>query len=285
MAFPTPLYVLTKDGLYMPITGALCKSSVDFLFYDGETYRDELDAGFLGNPHSTFSRQNDAQAADALPPPGATYADLITELSVDGSGTASESSLGAAFVNGASALIQAKKDLVSGVLNPTMLPGNDPPLVGLLGKGAITTYAPSLLADAAFNESDSYGHVLPRWKPKIRTLFQWWDSATPGQAMTFTGTTVLNDPNLTLSSARPLLVGQLLSGAGIPSGARIVEIKRATKFVASASLVSLLATEVVMSHQATAGATVEVTASGGNIVGECWADEFLMCAGGVPLRV
>lgn len=41
-------YVLNRRGIITQLSGVMSQESIDVVFYTGETYRDELDAGFIG---------------------------------------------------------------------------------------------------------------------------------------------------------------------------------------------------------------------------------------------
>ncbi len=48
MSFPNPVYAPIIGEKYLTISGALSTTYVDLLVYDGEYYRNELDAAYIG---------------------------------------------------------------------------------------------------------------------------------------------------------------------------------------------------------------------------------------------
>lgn len=48
MPFPTPMYVLLRNQQYLTVENAETETFDDKLVYDGETYRNELPAGYIG---------------------------------------------------------------------------------------------------------------------------------------------------------------------------------------------------------------------------------------------
>lgn len=100
------------------------------------------------------------------------------------------------------------------------------------------------------------------WK-KIRTRVEFWDGVIGNAIPTLSVATVSGNATLTVSDNSLLTPGQAVSGAGIPSGAIIMFVPFTTR------------TTVIISHQATATATVIATVTGSNYVGGYWEDEEL----------
>lgn len=51
------LYLLLKRGIQTKLQGVMSQESEDFVFYIGETYRDEIDAAFMGAARSLIVNQ------------------------------------------------------------------------------------------------------------------------------------------------------------------------------------------------------------------------------------
>lgn len=121
--------------------------------------------------------------------------------------------------------------------------------------------------------ADPILHIPPRQKAKLRTLVEWWDDVTPGVAMTLTITTVSGSAIITVSDAQLLTPGQGITATGVPTGAKILSILPLAPSGASAGSPTL--TTAVLSHQATASASVEATLTGSNKLAEAWDDEYI----------
>lgn len=45
-------HILNKRGIVSELIGVMSQESIDFVYYPGDTYRDEIDAAFMGSPHT-----------------------------------------------------------------------------------------------------------------------------------------------------------------------------------------------------------------------------------------
>lgn len=132
--------------------------------------------------------------------------------------------------------------------------------------------------DAVMEDSDTVKHRTFRQKFLLRMAREFWDGADVGFAGGITATTASGSAVITVPTNEGLVVGQKISGTGIPAGARIVGIPNAPHSVLSdvandMALYSPYGTKVILSHQATADATITATLSGSNWIGAVWMDE------------
>lgn len=125
----------------------------------------------------------------------------------------------------------------------------------VIANNAASTYTDTLVGD------DSVTAIEPRIWKKVRTRVEFWDAATPGVAMTLSATTVSGSATVTVPDNSVLTPTQEISGTGIPTGAKILSIPITSS------------TTVILTHQATASATVTATLTGANYVGGYWEDE------------
>lgn len=118
-------------------------------------------------------------------------------------------------------------------------------------------------------QDDNFTHVPKRYIPKLDTIYEFWDSASVGIAMTMSVTTVLNSPVITIPDGNMLTPGQGIVGTGIPANTIILAVFTQTNGV-------ITRTTAVMSQQATAAGTVAGTLSGGaNWLGEFRRSEYV----------
>lgn len=118
---------------------------------------------------------------------------------------------------------------------------------------------------------DSVAAIEPHPWLKIRTLVEFWDSTSVGEAMTLTASLTSGNATIVVPNNRLLTPGQAISGTGIPVGAKIMKIPVDSP------------TTAILTHKATATADAEATLTGSNRVGYYYADEGLGGAEGVSI--
>lgn len=142
--------------------------------------------------------------------------------------------------------------------------------VSLAGGAEAVVQNSTAFADASFQEGDEYNHIWPRQTEKLRTMVQFWSGAI-GHAMTLTVDTTSGSATIIVPDNELLTPGQLISGTGIPTGARILSVL--VPEAASATNHNFSRTKVILSHQCTATASVEATLTGSDLLGWVWDDE------------
>lgn len=158
----------------------------------------------------------------------------------------------------------------------TNVPGTSADLQGS-GDAAVTAtavvagtfYKATVDATSPMIKDDNWTHTAPRFEQHQRTMIRWWDIANyvPGVAGSFSATTAPNSAVLTLaagSTTDGLFNGQGITGTNIQAGTTIRAI--------------ISSTTLMLSKVATGAGTNVMTVAagtGGNLVGECWADRFI----------
>lgn len=111
---------------------------------------------------------------------------------------------------------------------------------------------------------DSVAKVEPRIWKKVRTRIEFWKGdGGVGTVVQMDIVTVSGNATVTVGSNALLVPGQSIVADGIPADAVIAEIPLDST------------TTVILSHKATASATVEATFGGSDYVGGYWEDEEL----------
>jgi hypothetical protein len=131
-----------------------------------------------------------------------------------------------------------------------------------------STISDSSLSKDTVSLPDEVSHYPWRSKQYLRYLWQFWDAATVGEAISLTVTTVSGSANVTVADSQLLTPGQEISGAGIPVGARISDFLTLT----SGSM-QINQTQVQLTMQCTASATVTATLTGANLLATAFEDE------------
>lgn len=140
---------------------------------------------------------------------------------------------------------------------------------GALTTGLYSTLVPSTITNVeSFSLSDEVSHYAWRVKEYVRWLVEVWDSAVVGHAMTMTVDTTSGSATITVPDGTLLTPGQAISGTGIPTGAKVLEILPITDGIPSR-------TSVKLTHKCTASAAVEATLTGSNRIGWCFEDELM----------
>ena len=263
MAFPSPLYVLLKQRKYLTIAGALDMTFSDEFVYDSVNYRDTMDAGVLGNPHSFLSTATEAQTI-GLP--------LADDFVLTNAG------LSAHAIMTTHPIVTA----TSGGISAPNLQATSPSVA--TPQGSYAAYPDSklngamsqaLLTDSLFEQDDRKTHVAPRREFKIRTAMKFWDveGAVEGMELTLGGLTTNGSHSIIHIPTRLIKVGQAISGTGIPADTVVAKI--------------LTDDSLEISHPATATGGTAITLAAGtvshiNLLGMCWADEFIGFATAAP---
>lgn len=115
-------------------------------------------------------------------------------------------------------------------------------------------------AGSVLGKHDAYAQIDPRHTAVKLDVVEFWDAVTPGFACTASVATTSGSATVTVGDTRLFTVGQGITATGVPSGARIAGIVH-TGGTPAAS------TQLILTHQATATATVEGTFTGGNLLG------------------
>lgn len=149
---------------------------------------------------------------------------------------------------------------------------------GVSGSGpATTTYlteVPATISSPAqdvqvISLSDEIGHYPWRVKEYIRWQLQFWDAATVGLAIpSLSVATTSGSATLTTSDTTLLTPGQAISGTGIPTGAIVLAHLDISDGLPNR-------TQIIISSQATASATVIATLTGSNCLGSFFEDEII----------
>lgn len=127
--------------------------------------------------------------------------------------------------------------------------------------GVYASSGSNLLAYIA--ESDLTTATAPFKLETKKSQFVWYDSPVLVRSVT----TVSASTTVTIGATTGLIVGMGVSGTGIPTGSTIVSLDTATTFT--------------ISQPATASGTVNMTTEG-NIVGDCWVDDYSHESGSIP---
>lgn len=135
-------------------------------------------------------------------------------------------------------------------------------VLGSPGAATLVNNAAGALASRVYLD-DVASAVEPHIWKKIRTRVEFWSGVIGNALPTLSVTTTSGSATLTVSDNSLLTPGQAISGTGIPTGAVIMFVPFATR------------TSVILTHQATASATVTATLTGSNYLGGYWEDEEL----------
>lgn len=145
------------------------------------------------------------------------------------------------------------------IANMSALAGNSTPAAA--GSAAVVSSDSPLTKYIA--ESDLCTATAPFKREVKRSSWVWYDSPDLVRSVT----TVNASTTITIGATTGLIVGMGVSGSGIPTGSTIVSLDTATTFT--------------ISQPATASATVNATFTG-NIVGECWVEDYVSSSGSLP---
>lgn len=253
MAFPTK--ILLPDGIVMTIADALSRTITPRWFW-GKMRRDLVSAAKLGNSHQPVVL---LEGATTVPDAA------VDEQAITGGGLAIT----------AKGPIQSFSNAGVHALTGSTL---EIPIIG----GGTTKAATTDVEDASFDEDDDIGHIGSRPDPELRTLIEYWSSATqPGIATVLTATAVNGSAEITVPSNHTLTVGQkLTANASFAAGATVVALKYKPELVDSTSEADRAGILVMLSHKAGAGATTELFTFEGSTLIAWHTPEGDIAAGG-----
>lgn len=250
--FPPILHILLKQRKYLVVRDAISMTISQELLYAGDTYRDDINAGFLGNQHGVVTARQPDAAAQSMPP-GFTASDLFPPTWP---------------INSAGSGIQSSSGSLSASINPLDVRLN----------GASTSYAPALVADSLFEQGDVYTHTKPRFGWSLRSAMKFWDTvgAVEGIASVLGGLVTTGSYEIADFPAALVKIGQGLSGTGIPAGAVVAGYKDEKTIYMSAAGSATGAVAITV-----AAGTVTPT----NMLGFAWADEVIGWSSDVPVQL